>query len=392
MTQGWLRRLWMRGPASQDHTAEPLSVTSQWNLETEDPLPTAYAPKVFMVQPVGAFLYLSSRDWTDAASCAQVLLVVIALIGVPIALKQLHGQATASRLAVAERIDGRWRDRLGQAERNILRFLGMDTMPETSTVFGQNAIELARTNFEHSGTSIAIDPNRVGRLVPYSLLALSPALEPFESTGRTPTQESDYQELLVTRCRLLFPLLASLEGDAAGTGNADLRLILTLVDGYVNAMTDVVEMIEQGDVDSRWFLGKRHYAILREVHVIEPFILWRNAHSANGRWGMRVLSLAQAARQFHWSNALHRNTDVRFVNVENGAEYEDHHYGCIVRGKSRRSRLPPWIEGPITNFRVMRCFSRRTKLRQQALLRKARDLLAIPIQIPDPAHEDMDRT
>jgi hypothetical protein len=328
------------------------------------------------------------HGWGDASDIAQIFLALAAAIGVPFAVVQLRRQGTASRLAVADRLDARWTARLAQAEQNLVAALGVERLPGASDVLGNESIDLARRRYDAGQTDVGIRPDHVGRVIPYVLLSLLPSIASFQMEDRCPHNEDQYRELLLRRCHLLFPVLDALQYSQDPTRNSDLASALALVEGYVNAVNDVVEMIEQGDLGLSWFLGKRHYAVLREIHVLEPFILWKTAHENNGRWGLRVLLLGAAARKFHWTNRLHCATDVRFVAISKGAEYALESYGYILRGRPRKIPVPYLVEKVYTNRATARCFSRRAKSRQTDLVKELTALIKAPGEAASAASAD----
>lgn len=100
-----------------------------------------------------------------------------------------------------------------------------------------------------------------------------------------------------------------------------------IVRQYVNRMNDVSEMIEERLIDVRSFLGKYHLAIIREIYLAEPYIYYQNLYGQAGRWGIRVLCLGAAARQFNDVNPIHRAA-VFFA--------DDPEFGCVYRAPTGR--------------------------------------------------------
>ena len=189
------------------------------------------------------------HGWSDASDIAQVILALAAAVGVPFAIVQLRRQGTASRLAVGDRLDARWNARLAQAERNLVAALGVEKLPGASEVLGRDSIEIARRHYVEGNADIGIRADHVGRVIPYVLLSLlpsNPRIGRPKENRRTKTNTKHSWRNVVSSCSRY-----STSSSKAKTRHAisDLSTSLALVEGYVNVVNDVAEMIEQGDLN-----------------------------------------------------------------------------------------------------------------------------------------------
>jgi hypothetical protein len=94
----------------------------------------------------------------------------------------------------------------------------------------------------------------------------------------------------------------------------------------VNRLNDVAELLNYGYVDQRRILAKYHENLIRDLHILEPYIYYENIFGAKARWGMRVLQLGEIARKYNDRNPIHR----RPVFFRTGIR-TDLQYGAIYR-------------------------------------------------------------
>jgi hypothetical protein len=89
----------------------------------------------------------------------------------------------------------------------------------------------------------------------------------------------------------------------------DREAAMDAVEKATNALTDVAELIEFGMLDRRKVLAKYHLSFIREVYILEPFIICGVLFWGRGpRWGMRALRLGEMARQYNDMNPIHRRS------------------------------------------------------------------------------------
>jgi len=308
---------------------------------------------------------------------AAVIGAATALIGVIFGLRQLSLQAKAAKLDVLIVINENWKNRkniaLDRTDRT--RWTSETPLdPETQSV-AVRALALSDAEPLATTSDPLLDP------VPFALLLLSPTWsDGAEGAPRisTPRNEREYIENLKWRCKASFIVYETFSRPDAGDGprQAFARLSL-MAERYVSEMNDIAELVEARIMDPVDFLRKRHYAVMREAYVVEPFILWRSSQPAAGRWGMRVLALAAAARAFHWSDPLHCGKDVEALGPRERAAFtgKDGTWVApqpLISANCASRRLAPGIR---QDRLVSSHFSSGYRDRQNVLLTSTREIL-----------------
>jgi hypothetical protein len=83
----------------------------------------------------------------------------------------------------------------------------------------------------------------------------------------------------------------------------------------VNALNDIGQLVEERMVDQRLYFGLMHGQILRLVFLLEPFLRYEES-KIGGRYGRRLLRIANRARRYHDMRSIHRTT---MITVRRGA-------------------------------------------------------------------------
>lgn len=77
----------------------------------------------------------------------------------------------------------------------------------------------------------------------------------------------------------------------------------------VNALNDIGQLVEERMIDQRLYFGLMHGQILRLVFLLEPFLRWEESR-IGGRYGRRLLRIANRARRYHDARPIHRTTAI----------------------------------------------------------------------------------
>lgn len=323
---------------------------------------------------------MTTVDAALLADFAQVGATLIAALAVPLAVRQLRMQAGSSRLEVMAVVDERWARRSTKPGERLLRLgvpaqEGDERTPDPLRVLDESTLSVIRETLNQHGAVPAARPPDLDEVVPSLLLLLTPQYDPPDVPHPLPTSEEQYTTNLLHRSRAVFEIMNRLDRPGGNQlVKRDLRRVLAVVEGYVNAVNDIAELMELEVADSVDLLRKRHFALMREVHLVEPFILWKNAVSETGRWGMRVLALGASARAFHWSSPLHQRKDVYLVLASDDRPYLHREYGAVVAASASPSRVPSLIQRQLRRRRVKRVFSDKSKLNQESLVKSSQTI------------------
>ncbi len=225
-------------------------------------------------------------------------------------------------------------------------------------------------------------------VTPFGLACLLPA--GVTDPAAAPRCEREYSRLMLVRALVTGVVLTTLDATARGldgppaladvSANERVELSACLdalhrhLRHYVNRLNEVAELYEAGLLDRRLFLTKRNTTIIRQAFVVEPYILWWNT-VATGRWGMRILSLARAARMHHWADSLQRQPlrlSVEPVALRPIGDYPGliAQTGWIVGAghEPEPRRVTTGIHLPRTGSHLMDGFSERDKREQNQLI------------------------
>lgn len=245
---------------------------------------------------------------TELVTYAGILAAVTGLVGLTIGVRQLVTQARAARLDVLVVINDSWRKRKSTA-----RSESADALPALSARTTHKFI--SETFARYGAHPIATELPLGSDPVPFGFLAFAPSWAT-SSAVFVPRNESEYVALLRQRCDASFGLFDSLAaGDGPSVACEAFDGLSKMAERFVSDLNDIAELVESRVMDPVAFLRKRHYAVMREVYVLEPYILWRSTRPGWGRWGMRVLALGASARAFHWTDSYHRTTDVAILSA-----------------------------------------------------------------------------
>jgi hypothetical protein len=147
--------------------------------------------------------------------------------------------------------------------------------------------------------------------------------------------------------------------------DADLRL----VEQVTNALNSVAELFDYGFLDQRKILAKYHVNIIRDLFIVEPYIVHENIFRGRNRWGYRALRLGEIARAYNDMNPVHRRAI--YFRRSHG---NDTSYGAIYPGPNLILPLvrKMWwlIRRGVLGYPQI---SERTKRRQNAYFRRIED-------------------
>jgi hypothetical protein len=305
----------------------------------------------------------------DLGNIGQALAALVAIFGIPLAVRQLRMQNRISRLDVLRDLDRRWSQR---ADRSLAEH--PPGAPLLSVATGKAVTEL----FAALGSTPAFSVDE-GDSFPRQLMALSPDLgsvkrapgEP-ETPSGGPRNEREYEAVLLARCRMVFPVLDRLTASDDDDHRADIRKVFLLVSGFAASLSDVAEMFDFGLADPEQFMEKRHLAVVRDVHVIEPLLLWQATRTGDHRSmrALRTLALGAAARSYTWLTDFHGSATIGLRR-----DTRDHlgqvTYGPILRSGTGYSRLPRRLRWRWLRIAVSRPFRDHTKRAQNRLIDRA---------------------
>lgn len=296
--------------------------------------------------------------WPHILEATQWLVALATLIGVFLAVRQLHYQAASSTVQVLMMVDERWADRMSYPRQQLAEDAGLQlegkreyTLKELLPGCFDYAVEIGGKEFEEvAATKVTL---------PDLFRCVSPPIE-------AARDEQQYKEMLVRRARSTFETLERVERDAKSRKEAQQLLteLKVISKAYVNLMNDIADLVEQRCLDPVMFFGKRHYLIIEEVFLLEPFIIWLNKSDDQRRWGLRVLAFGEASRDYHWRNPIHSVS-----NVEVGDPPAER--VILARRKVHpRLVLPDRLRKMLYNRRGRNVFSERNKVRQTQFLNR----------------------
>lgn len=180
----------------------------------------------------------------------------------------------------------------------------------------------------------------------------------FPRETRTST---DYQRSLVERVRVVRNL-----------SEADYRADLKIVGRVVNVLNEVAEVVDNKYVDHHKLLARYHLLLLREVFIVEPYIIHEVVLQTRGRWGMRVLQLGGMARAYNDMNPVHRRSVYYLRHQSDDADYGPIHEPPNLQGIRRLKRAWWAMRRATMGYPSI---TERTKRRQNDMLDRLRDRL-----------------
>lgn len=241
-----------------------------------------------------------------AASIATVAGVIVAVGAALVAVASLRSQAKSQQLEAIISTNRFWQDVTDSTACAI-----------TLSAVTITAIQWIYTRLMGSPDAAATcrdGPAReISMRVPYILGALLPA--GIAERDYAPASERAYSGDMKARMLALGYVRSALRDPGQRPDwlsaqdleiiKADLLDLDEAMTTWVNLMNEIAELYEGDLVDRRKFVGKRSVAIIQQLFVAEPYILWRNS-TTPGRWGLRVLGLGAEARLYHWLSPLQR--------------------------------------------------------------------------------------
>lgn len=306
---------------------------------------------------------------SDIGNISQALTTLVAIVGIPLAVRQFTAQTRISQLSVLESLEERWNHRTQNASQ-ALQSLGANS----KRLLHANTLSAVRNRLSSSGLSPAMELGDVGDPVPRLVLAISPALrEPiageFGKVG--PRNEREYKKILLWRCEVMFPLLDYLFGEEDDAINADIAVLDAVSMGLATTLNDIAELFEFGIARADHFMQKRALQLIREIHVIEPMLIWLAARTTDDHRSLRVLrvlALGEAARIYFWQNPFHHRGNVFLRSTLRERLLGRQTYGPIITVEERTTWLPRWLQDGITFWRINRPLRDRQKRNQNRLI------------------------
>lgn len=298
----------------------------------------------------------------DLGNAGQALAALIAVIGIPLAVRQLSIQNQISRLDILRDLETKWAHRTDQFLQDHPSDAPMLSAATSATV-SDKFVELA------------VRPAFPGRTVtgpfPRHLMALMPNLADLQATTRPggPRDEAEYEEELIARCRTTFAILDHLAASGDGAHRADLKKLLHTVYRFTAALSDVAELFDFGLADPERFMEKRHLAVARDLHVLEPFLLWQAIRTTDHRSvrAMRALALGASARSYTWHTHLHQETPIS-IRADSQDHMERSTYGSILQSGSRARFAPSLLQRRRLRREVRQPFRDHAKRSQNNLM------------------------
>ena len=227
----------------------------------------------------------------DIGNLAQALAAFIAVIGIPLAVRQLRMQNRMSRVEVTRDLESKWSSRLDRvrAKENV----GQPILSIESINFVGNAFAMmnARVAFPADGHEYSFP--RVLMLISPDMKSVMRQPGALEVPMGGPTNEGEYRDVLIRRCRLIFPVLDELKSSSSVKHRNDIQEVIQLTYSLAASISDVAEMFDFGLADPEQFMDKRHLAVVRDLHVLEPFLIWQAIRLGDHRSvrGLRALAL-----------------------------------------------------------------------------------------------------
>ena len=315
----------------------------------------------------------------DIGNLGQGIAAIIAIVGIPLAVKQLGMQTRVAQLDVLHELEAKWLMRTEQPLRDFMESIECDPMHR---VFSNATLSVIEAEFDRMEVSPAFRPNEIQDYVPRLLMSLAPAIstsDPDCIAGRTneaPRNEPEYEAALLQRCALTFSILDRLSSSQASTEEQkDLVRLADLVYGYTVSASEIVELFDFGLASPDKFLEKRHLAAIREIHMIEPFLLWQAIRFGDHRStrALRTLALGAAARTLTWMTDLHGQTGIS-IRLRPHDHFESAGYGPFLRSGGHLESLPRRLRRLARSYLVSRPFRDPTKGRQNRLIDRAKEI------------------
>ncbi len=251
----------------------------------------------------------------SAQNLIEALAAAIALASLIYVARQSRIQASAQRLSSISETDRRW-DKLTKIASKEAS-LSVPTLRTIRSIYSN-----ARLNVSSCLPPVGQDLIVVTAHAPFLLQFLLPSLA--RENLDCPDNERDYitrgMAPRVSSCLIVLELLRLVaEGDettltvldvstdAAEAVRADFSELCITMDRYIKKLNDIIELYDIGILERYSFLAKRYAALVRIAAVCEPYVLWKSIREHN-RWGMRILSIGSAARDYHKYGSLQVGT------------------------------------------------------------------------------------
>ncbi|HWL35732.1 MAG TPA: hypothetical protein VNQ77_06040 [Frankiaceae bacterium] len=301
----------------------------------------------------------------DAVAVATLVGVAMAVVASTVAVASLRSQAKSQELNAIIETNKLWLN-VAESARKV-------TLSEPTVRAIRRAYDDLIEGDNPSVLSVNAAPDAVTMEVPYIVGALLP--EGVQGKESAPETEDVYVRDVRARTLVLGYLRTVLEKSdprpswlSVAVRQAvvsDFAALDKAMAAWVNPMNEVAELYDGDLVDRRRFAGKRSGAIIRQMAVAEPYILWRNS-TTSGRWGVRVLGLGAEVRQYHWRSPLQR-AGLRLVKDPDGYAGFSERFGWIVGPGSTPDNGNPFVLS-VTEARLRRRigagFSTASKARQ----------------------------
>jgi hypothetical protein len=274
-----------------------------------------------------------------AANAATVIGVLIAVSAAAVAVASLRTQAKSQELTAILTTNDLWLE-VGRAPDRFVSLSSL-TVSVVRRIYGElsagDDASALMTHADSQGISLPV-PFIVGSLLPQG----------GRERDRAPERENAYLNEMRARA-LALGYVRTVLGDRNRAlqwlSDSDMERVLqdfatldAAMNTWVNRMNEVAELYEGNLVDRRRFVGKRSVAIVQQLFVAEPYILWRNS-TISGRWGLRVLGLGAEARLYHWRSVLQKAA----IQLREDADPHGYSPSSSYRGFSA---CLGWIIGP----------------------------------------------
>lgn len=168
----------------------------------------------------------------------------------------------------------------------------------------------------------------------------------------------------------------NLDHDSVSAVRDDFENLCKAMNGFVNDLNDIAEFFDFGLINRKAFLGKRHVSILRIAAAAEPYVLWKCVNDQS-RWGLRVLSLGNAARAYHRRSKIQQGL-IRFSFDPPEYPGLGTNIGPLffaAESQNKTSRLGNAINTFVVRGAIGKSFSFSTKSRQNTTCRELRDVI-----------------
>jgi hypothetical protein len=310
----------------------------------------------------------------DVGNLGQALAALVAVVGIPLAVRQLGMQNRMSRVEVTRDIEAKWISRMNWVA---------EIHPIDNPLLSEESMSLVSAIFARSGAQPALQTSGAGLSFPRTLMVLAPTMDRVMGlVGQLvvppdgPRNEAQYEEMLVRRCQLMFPVMDELSVSDCEASRSDLRRIIQLTYRLAASISDVAEMFDFGLVDPEQFLEKRHLAVIRDMHAIEPFLLWQAIRVGDHRSvrGLRALALGASARSYAFLTDLHGSAsiDMRYDLLNH---LEEASYGPLLQCGTMLRQLPAKPRRRWLKLVIAKPFRDRTKRAQHRLIDRVGDLV-----------------